>query len=63
MRRKISTNQKSNCLGINRTLIFDVPLSNLDLPHNKRMQSDQNARYTFILTADAKRYKARRETK
>ena len=26
------------------------------LRHNKRMQSDQNARYAFILTADAKRY-------
>ncbi len=26
--------------------------------HNKRMQSDQNARYAFILSADAKRYVA-----
>ena len=25
-------------------------------PYNKRMQSDQNARYALILTADAKRY-------
>jgi hypothetical protein len=25
---------------------------------NKRMQSDQNARYAFILTADARRYVA-----
>ena len=26
------------------------------ITHNKRMQSDQNARYALILTADAKRY-------
>jgi len=25
------------------------------MPHNKGMQSDQNARYAFILTADAGR--------
>ena len=29
------------------------------MPYNKRMQSDQNARYAFILTADAKRYVAK----
>jgi hypothetical protein len=28
----------------------------LQLAHNKRMQSDQNARCAFILTADAGRY-------
>ncbi len=28
----------------------------LSKPHNKRMQTDQNARYAFILTADARRY-------
>jgi len=25
------------------------------MPHNKRMQSDQNVRYALILTADARR--------
>ena len=28
----------------------------LYITHNKRMQSDQNARYALILTADARRY-------
>jgi len=28
----------------------------LKIQHNKRMQSDQNARCAFILTADAGRY-------
>ncbi len=28
------------------------------MPHNKRLQSDQNVRYALILTADAGRYAA-----
>jgi hypothetical protein len=32
-----------------------VTQSEIQLPHNKGMQSDQNARYALILTADAKR--------
>jgi hypothetical protein len=31
---------------------------NMTLPHNKRMQSEQNTRCAFILTADAGRYAA-----
>ena len=29
---------------------------NTQMSNNKRMQSDQNARYAFIFTADARRY-------
>ncbi len=40
-------------------MTMHIYLSIVQMPHNKRMQTDQNARYAFILTADAKRYVAR----
>lgn len=38
--------------------MFTTSIYNCAQHHNKRMQPDQNARYAFILTADAKRYAA-----